>query len=188
MTARPQHQIPVGIDPITDPMAPSEYAIRAIIDGLDQVAHAMEQKWGVGRLRLLVSDLLRAKFDAQKDKLDAAIAANQERYIRAQAEGMKRAWAALDRAAAEDGHKPLSPDVWECVLPTKGEVVSIVRTEAEAHHVARSCRVFTLDEVARLIEALGDTVLEAKRVFPGAQVSAIGKPAIDWEKGDDIPF
>ena len=188
MTARPHIRDRVGIDPITDPMAPSEYAIRAIIDGLDQVAREMERKWGVGRLRLLVSDLLRAKFDAQKDKLDAAIEANQERYIRAQAEGMKRAWAALDRAAAEAGQTALSPEVWECRLPGNSEVVSIVRNEAEAHHVARSCRVFTLAEIARLIEALGDTVLEAKRVFPGAQVTAIGKPTIDWEKGDDIPF
>ena len=97
-----------SFDPATDPQAPSDYAIRAIIDGLDQVAFEMERKWGVGRLRLLVSDLLRAKFDAQKDKLDAAIATNQEHYIRAQAEGMKRAWAALDKAASEAGHPPLS--------------------------------------------------------------------------------
>ena len=97
-----------SFDPTADPLAPSEYAIRAIIDGLDQVAVEMERKWGVGRLRLLVSDLLRAKFDAQKDKLDAAIATNQEHYIRAQAEGMKRAWAALDKAASEAGHRPLS--------------------------------------------------------------------------------
>ena len=105
------------VDPATDPQAPSDYAIRAIINGLDQVAIEMERKWGVGRLRLLVSDLLRAKFDAQKDKLDAAIASNQEQYIRAQAEGMKRAWAALDKAASEAEHRPLSGDVWECVLP-----------------------------------------------------------------------
>ena len=173
---------------VPDPMAPSEYAIRAIFDGLDQVAIDMERKWGVGRLRLLVSDFLRAKFDAQKDKLDAAIDTNLEQYVRAQAEGMKRAWAALDRAATEAGARPLSPEVWECVLPTSSEVVSIVRTEAEAHHVARESRVFSLDEIARLIEALGDTVLEIKRVFPGATVSRIGKPEIDWEKGDDIPF
>ena len=82
-----------------DPMAPSSYAIQAIIDGLDQVAVEMERKWGIGRLRLLVSDFLRAKFDSQRDKLAAAIATNREVYIRAQAEGMKRAWAALDNAA-----------------------------------------------------------------------------------------
>jgi hypothetical protein len=183
-----QEASPIVVDPATDPLAPSEYAIHAIIDGLDQVAVEMERKWGVGRLRLLVNDLLRAKFDAQKDKLDAAIAANQEHYIRAQAEGMKRAWAALDKAASEAGHGPLSASVWECVLPSSGEVIAIVRTEAEAHHVCRKMRVFSLEEIGRLIEALGPTVLAAKPVFPGATVGGIRRPEIDWAKGDEIPF
>src|SRR5512134_2589645 len=104
-----------SFDPSTDPQAPSDYAIRAILDGLDHVAAEMERKWGVGRLRLLVSDLLRARFDAQKDKLDVAIVTNRETYIRAQAEGMKRAWSALHKAASEAGYAPLSPKVWECV-------------------------------------------------------------------------
>jgi hypothetical protein len=169
-------------------MAPPEYAIRAILDGLDEVALAMERTWGVGRLRLLVSDLLRARFDAQKDKLEAAIATNQVSYIRAQAEGMKRAWATLDQAAREAGHPPLSPKVWECVLPASGEVVGIVRTDAEAHHVCREMPVFTLTEIGRLIEGLGSAVLEAKRVFPGAAVTAVRPPEIDWKKGDEIPF
>jgi hypothetical protein len=33
--------------------------------------------------------------------------------------------------------------------------------------------VFTLAEIGRLIEGLGSAVLEAKRVFPGAAVTAI---------------
>src|SRR5512146_1769257 len=131
------------VDPATDPQAPSDYAIRAIIDGLDQVAVAMERKWGVGRLRLLVSDFLRAKFDEQKDRLDAASQSGEENYVRIHCDGMKRAWSALDRAAHDAGEKPLAPEVWECVLPSTGEVVSLVRTTAEAHHVARECRVFT---------------------------------------------
>ena len=178
----------LDLDAAADPKAPSDYVIRAILDGLDQAAHEVERKWGVGRLRPLVSDLLRARFDAQRDKLDAAIETNRGTYIRAQAEGMKRAWAALDKAATEEGHAPLAPEVWECVLPGSGEVVSITRTEAEANHVCRECRIFMLDEIAILIEALGETVLEAKRVFPGASVRRIAKPAIDWEKGDEIPF
>jgi hypothetical protein len=101
---------------------------------------------------------------------------------------MKRAWVALDKAASEAGHPPLSADVWECVLPSSGEVAAIVRTEAEAHHVCREMRVFTLKEIGRLIEALGPTVLQAKRVFPGATVTGIRKPEMDWDKGDEIPF
>ena len=50
------------------------------------------------------------------------------------------------------------------MLPSTGEVVSLVRTEAEAHHVARECRVFTVTEVAILIEALGNGVLAVKHM------------------------
>ena len=173
-----------------DPSAPSDYAIRAILDGLDQTALAMERKWGVGRLRLLVGDLLRAKFDAQKDKLDAAIASGRETYVRPQAEGMARAWQVLDKAAAEAGYRPLSPEVWEAVLPSTGEVVALVRTEAEACHLVRRQRVFTLGEIARLIDGLPEAVLAAKQLFPGAEVTAVRqrKPEPDWTKGDPLPF
>ena len=107
------------VDLTRDPMAPPELVTQAILDGLDETARQMEQKWGVGRLRLLVDDALRAKFDAQKAKLDAAIATDQEIYVRAQAAGMRRAWQVLDRAATEAGAQPLAPEVWECVLPVE---------------------------------------------------------------------
>jgi len=177
-----------GFDPAADPMATPEYRVRAMLESLDERAHAMERKWGVGRLRLLVSELLRVKFDAQKERLDDAIRSGQERYIALQIDGMKRAWAALDKAAHEAGEKPLAPEVWECVLPSTGEIVSLVRTEVEAHHVARECRVLTVAEIAHLIEAAGNGVLEVKRVFPGASITGIRlKAPIDWSRGDEIP-
>jgi hypothetical protein len=71
--------------------------------------------------------------------------------------------------------------VWKCVLPSTGEVVSIVRTVVEAHHVA--------DEVAVLIDAVGDCVLDLKHKFPGTTVTGIRRKApVDWERGDEIPF
>lgn len=177
------------LSPVSEVMASSAYRIRSMVDGLDQVALAMERKWGVGRLRLLVSDFLRAKFDEQKDRLDAALRSSEERFVAAQVEGMRRAWAALDRAAQEAGASPLAPQVWECVLPSTGEIVSLVRSAEEAHHVAREGRVFTTTEVAILIEALGDGVLSVKQKFPGAAVTGIRrKPPADWERGDEIPF
>ena len=169
-------------------MAPPEYVIQALLDGLDHVAREMERKWGVGRLRLLVGDFLCAKFDAQKNKLDAAVATGSPVYVRTHAEGMKRAWVALDRAATEAGLRPLSPEVWECVLPSTGEVVSLVRTDAEAQHICRSCRVFTLDEIATVLDGLPE-VLEAKEVFPDATVTRLGpRKPLDWVKGDELPF
>jgi hypothetical protein len=177
------------LDPVTETLSSEAYRIQAMVDGLDQVAVAMERKWGIGRLRLIVSDFLRAKFDEQKDRLDAAIQSGQERYVALQVDGMKRAWSALDRAAQDAGEKPLTPEVWECVLPSTGEVVSLVRTTVEAHHVARECRVFTIEEVAILIDALDDGVLNIKQKFPGATVTGIRRKApVDWERGDEIPF
>jgi hypothetical protein len=153
----------------------SDFGIaQAVIDGLDETAQQMELKWGVRRLRLLVDDDLRMRFDAQKAKLDAALASNQPGYIRSQGEGMRRAWSALDKAATEAGAEPLSPEVWECQLPSSGEVVSVVRTEAEAQHVARDGEVWTMAEVAVLIERLGHEARQVKRTFPGSAVVDIG--------------
>jgi hypothetical protein len=160
---------------------------QAALDALDHAASGMERKWGVGRLRLLVHDGLRVRFDAQKEKLDAAIASGEPAYLLAHAQGMRRAWLALDQAAETAGAAPLSPEIWECVLPTSGEAVALVRTEIEAHHLARYRQVFTVAEVARLIEALGEGVLEVKRVFPGAAVVEVRRRPAE-EEGADAPF
>ena len=186
MTPRSPQQRPPWPEP--DPKSSAEIVIQAVVDGVDQLALTMERKWGVGRLRLLVEDELRARFDAQQAKLDAALVAGQLAYVQAQALGMRRAWQALDQAATAAGAVPLAPEVWECVLPGSGEVVAIVRSAAEAHHVARRQRVFTLVEVARLIEALGEGVLEVKRVFPGAAVAEIRSGAAGRENTDAPPF
>jgi hypothetical protein len=64
---RPQPRTMARVVDLTrDHMAPPELVAQAILDGLDETARQMERKWGVGRLRLLVDDALRGKFDAQK--------------------------------------------------------------------------------------------------------------------------
>jgi hypothetical protein len=189
MTYRPARRVGATFDPATSPSAPGDYRMRAMLDDLDQLAAGMDRVWGVGRLPLLVSDSLRAKFDEQRSRIDAAIASGQERFIRVQVEAMQRAWKALDRAARADGAKPLSPDVWETVLPMSGEFIALVRDEASASQAPKGRPVFTLPEVARLIETLGSTVLDTKRVFPGAAVTDVHtSKTFDWSKGDDMPF
>ncbi len=155
----------------------------------------MERKWGIGRLRLIVDDQLRSKFDAQFEKLNAAIESGQIDLISVQADGMKRAWEALDKAADAAGKKPLSAEVWEVTLPGSGRIVAVVRTSAEAHLVVTpECETWTLSEISHLIEHAGTLVADIKRTFPGAEITAIhgktnppDKP-FDWSKGDDIPF
>lgn len=133
-----------------------QHRIQAMVEDVDQVVVAMERKWGIDRLRLLVPVDLRARFDVQKDRFDQAIASNLEDHVSVQTQGMMRAWEAVDRAAMEAGHSPLRTEVWELLLPDTGEVVSLVRTEAEAHHVVAPGRVFTLAQIAVLIAKAGD--------------------------------
>jgi len=175
--------------------APTQHLQKSVIDGVDFIANQMERKWGIGRLRLIVDEQLRIKFDAQLEKFNAAIEANQTDLISVQAEGMKRAWQALDKAADNAGQKPLSAEVWEVTLPGSGRVVAVVRTSEKAHLVVTpECETWTLSEISHLIEHAGTLVADIKRTFPGAEITAIhgktnppDKP-FDWSKGDDIPF
>ena len=71
--------------------------------------------------------------------------------------------------------------------------MSIVRTEAEAHHITREGEVWTLTEVGVLIERMGEEVRKVRRMFPGSTVVDIRPrepppPPIDWDRGDELPF
>jgi hypothetical protein len=148
------------------------------VERLDEVAHVMERKWGINRLPKLVDAVLAARFDAQRDKLNEALRSDRPDAIAIQASAMERAWKALDAAALSVGATPLSPTVWEAVLPSTGEVVAIVRTVEEASVIARDRKgaVYTLAEVAVAIDAFGDQVRAVKAAFPGASVTAV-RPA-----------
>lgn len=154
---------------------PADALAQACLDRLDAVAVAMERKWGVDRLPKLVPAELAVRFHSQRERLNEAIRSDRHEAIAVQAEAMLRAWSALDTAATEAGWQPLSPSVWEAVLPSTGEVIAIVRDADEAGLIAkdRGGAVWTLEEVAIAIEAFGDGVRATKRAFPGAEVTAV---------------
>jgi hypothetical protein len=77
-------------------------AIQGLVQSVDLVTDALERKWGVGRLRLLVGDGLRERFDRQWAKWQAAYAAQDLEAVRAHSEAMRRAWAALEQAGERD--------------------------------------------------------------------------------------
>ncbi len=172
--------------------APVGVTQKSVLETLDETAFGMERKWGIGKLRLLVSEDLRSRFDAQAEKLNAALEAGTQNLIDVQAEGMKRAWAALDKAAETFGCKPVSAEIWEVRLPKSNRVVAIVRNNEDAVRVATPMReTWTLQEISHLIEHAGHLVGDIKRTFPGAEITQIhGKTQepFDWSKGDDIPF
>jgi len=135
----------------------------------------MERKWGIDRLPKLVDAPLAVRFRSQAERLDAALRADVPAVVGVQAEAMLRAWGTLDAAALAAGWKPLAPSIWETVLPETGEVIAIVRDadEALALRADRKGMVWTLAEVAVALEAFGEGVRAAKRVFPAAEVTAV---------------
>lgn len=166
-------------------------AIGAAIVGLDRDARDLERRWGVGRLVILADDLLRERFIRQRRKLDQAIAEDAPASeVIPHVEATRRGWQALERAALAAGHAPKPPDVWEVRL-SDGSVVAIARDNADASIASadgRQLTVYTLDEIARLIERFPQ-IVTAKRTFPGAIVEAIRtRPPIDWDRGEDLPW
>lgn len=144
------------------------------VDSLDLVAIEMERKWGSGRLRLLVAQDLREKFDRQRYLTNQAIWHGGLEDVRQQCRRMVSAWRALDRAAEAAGCVVLEPVVWE-VAGKSGAVYAIVRSFEDASRVrpdGRQVAVYTLDEIAALLDGYPD-VVRAKQVFPGASVEYV---------------
>jgi hypothetical protein len=173
---------------------------QAAIDGADHEAITQENKWGAGRLRLLVETELREKFDKQRFKLNSAIWHGDLQELQREAQRMVIAWRALDRAAEAAGASGLATGVWEVALPD-GTVAAIVHDRADARNVINEGRqvvVYTLDEIAVMLGNYRE-VVKVKQEFPGSTVEAIrrtiGDPLDGFRDGrrledtldDDIP-
>jgi hypothetical protein len=151
---------------------------KAHMDGADHAGVTMEAKWGVDRLRLLVSPELREKFDRQRYLFNQACWHGDNEAVRVQSPRMASAYRTLDQAAEATGADPLSPLVWETALDD-GTVVALVRTPEEAFAVAptdRQLAVYTMEEIARMLSNYR-AVTEAKITFPGATVTAVRRPS-----------
>lgn len=153
---------------------------RAYLDEADQTAAQMETRWGVGRLRLLVSIELREKFDRQRYLLNQAVWHGELEEVRTQSARMIKAYEFLSRTAEEAGHKPLDSLVWETATGD-GTVIAIVPDATHAHRViseGRKVVVYSLDEVGRMLSE-ANIISRAKIVFPGATVTAVRKTVDD---------
>lgn len=149
--------------------------IVSLVADIDMLAGRAEQKWGVGRLPLLVGPELRLRFRQACKLWRAAIATYDPEQVRNRAELMKRAYAALDQEAERLGQQPIRPETWEARLPD-GSVLVLVRSPAEAHHVAqqqagRAAKVMDLGTAARLIARAEDIETQILLAFPGSTVA-----------------
>jgi hypothetical protein len=147
---------------------------KASIDGADALAIAMEERWGAGRLRLLVSTELREKFDRQRYLFNQAIWHGDLEAVQREAERMRKAWLALGQAAETAQDMPLAPEVWEVMLDD-GTVVAIVKHGEDVAKISPAGRAvvsYTLEEIARILGHYRK-ITGTKQVFAGATVTAI---------------
>jgi hypothetical protein len=176
---------------------------------VDTQVSAMERKWGVGRLRLLVSEPTRQRFDTAQEMWATACrdACKPPHPVHAMqrlaevAAMMARAWATLDAEAVQAGAAAMVPEWWE-VAPDdpSSPVICVARTLRDAHAVGalakkegRAVDVWSLDEVARVIRANG-IVSAIKASFPGAIVTPTSRIRREGQEieaanfgGEEIP-
>lgn len=154
------------------------------IDSLDLIAISMERKFGADRLRLLIPEELRTKFDKQRKLTNDAITSGELADVQRECARMQNAWRAADAVASQNPASALPATVWEVPLED-GSVAQIVRESELAGlqaawnvQAGRKCAVYTLEEVGRLLSKF-TTLYEAKHVFPGAVVTAVRQSVTD---------
>tara|TARA_R110000744_G_scaffold270865_1_gene383957 strand:+ start:988 stop:1563 length:576 start_codon:yes stop_codon:yes gene_type:complete len=175
-------------DGYTDPIADG---IHHAIKPLDKMATDMELKWGCDRLPSLVSPAMAAKFGSAKAKLDHAIELNGPQEVVHAVNVMLRGWMALDAEATKMGHQPLEPNIWSHTTEA-GFTFAVAQGNAQALKAAKmgndfkGVKIFSLDEIGRLLEADSLTLVNAtKEHFPGATVTKINATQIGK---DDVPW
>ena len=184
MASRPKRKPPMadrGIPVSTRPAMPwattpgMYIAGKEVLDTADQLGVDMDRKWGVGRLRMLVNEQLREKFDRQRYLMAQARWEGTLEDVKREGARMAKAYQALDKAATDSGAKPIDPDVWEVGIEQgifKGVVVAIVKQDeavAKVKAEGRHTIVYSLDEIARLI-SYDSFSLQVKQVFEGGEV------------------
>jgi len=148
---------------------------KEVLDTADQLGVDMDRKWGVGRLRMLVNEQLREKFDRQRYLMAQARWEGTLEDVKREGARMAKAWAALDKAATDLGAKPCAPEVWEIGIEHgifKGVVVAIVKKEEDVAKVQAEGRhtiVYSLDEIGRLI-SFDNFSMTVKQVFEGGEI------------------
>ena len=170
-----------------------DHDARRINDALikhDAAVSEFERRWGVGRLPLVVSTDLRARYDAQCDRLDAAIEACDPDMVERMVGVSIRAYAALEQAARDAGVAELRGDYYEAAMPD-GSALCVTRDIYEQVRVARERRdaiVWSVEEVARVVGSYeaAKAINRAKAAVPGATVERVTDRSEITD--DDIPF
>lgn len=162
----------------------------AALSPADTAFRASETKWGVARLERLVSPATLLSYRKGWTLYRAAIDEGDAAAVERLAPKMVAALKAMDAEATAAGHAPLSVERWEAPL-ADGRVLVLVRTQAEAHAIAREPKdgrelvTYGIEEIARLLPLL-DQINTVKFHFPGAE--AIRVSGVQMSEGQVADF
>jgi hypothetical protein len=187
--------------------------IHLAIVPVDEAWRRVEQTWGVGRLERIVSPEGRAALQRGIQSYNDAITDRDAARIASIGARLVKLLATLDAEARALGHQPIDPSCWEAPL-ADGSVLVVCRSTAEASavsraavkgegtlppdlalairatHEGRALQVWTMAEVARMIDAVGSPVSAIKREFPEARITGgiswEGSPAPSGVRGDEL--
>lgn len=152
---------------------------------LDDHSKAYDARWGIGRLLQCVSGQLQEKWQRQQEKLFDALNRRDLPQTAELVQGSIRALAVFEAAAIKDGHTPIEPDFWEVMHPDSGNIYRIAKNMTHAKGaVAQNKAVYTLEEVARIIEAYDTPSPFTGQPLAKEKVS----PIWDGKTSDEIPF
>jgi len=151
--------------------------IDLIVRAVDERGREMDQRWGLGRLPMLVPIDVAERFRVQQRKFSGAVWEYNADDVRKHGDAMLRAYAKLDELAVSGGAKSAPPEQWE--FEVAGELVILVRDIRDTGRVdtgGRKAQVWSLDEIANVIK-IHPVLAAAKDFFPGATVESVRPPA-----------
>lgn len=183
-----RHEKPVSRPAPIGPANPAWWdRYQSVMVEHDHAVRAIELRWGIGRLAMLVSETTRMRFRKGMDQWQAALRALDLDEIERLAPLIRQALAYMEREARAAGHTELSPVVWE-TQRDDGTVLAVVRTLEEAAAVAaegREVEIWALSEIARVLPR---SIGAIKQTIPGARVQKLTVlhegAATDWATAD----
>jgi hypothetical protein len=107
---------------------------------VDRAMWDSEQKWGCGRLELLVSTNTLLAYKRGWDQYRVALEECDAAAVEAIGPKMIAALAFMDQEATGAGHTPLAPDTWEAPMGN-GVTLVVCKTNAEASSVIRAANI-----------------------------------------------
>ena len=158
--------------------------------GFDRMANAMDHKWGIDRLVVLVPADVAAKYGSAMAKLNQAIDDQDPDEVAVRASVCIRGMQAMDQIATQAHGEPPTAQVW--VVEADGYTFGLMRDPRAWQRAQEAYPKLELITEREMVLALTmyrrslakEMIDAAKAAFPGAEVTAVR----NMELEDDIPW